>query len=185
MPTQDTKPVRTVKTAAEATDKAATANVNAAERTAGAARTVAKDMTDAAFAYPTTEVPEMMRSFAEQGLNQSREAYSRMKGAAEDATGMLEESFNANRENMRTVQYKTLDAAQANTEAAFDLFRKMLSVNSFADAVQVQTSFARERFEAFMDYSKDMQSTLTKVGAEAAKPAKAIMDRTMNQAKAA
>jgi phasin family protein len=58
-------------------------------------------------------------------------------------------------------------------------------VTSVSDAVQLQTAFARERFEAFVDYSKDVQEMISKAGAEAGKPAKVILDRTLSFAKAA
>jgi len=151
----------------------------------GAARSATKDMADAAFAYPSFEMPEAFRSFAEQGLSQTREAYARVKAATEEATGLMEESFEATRENVREVQFKALDAAQANAEATFDLFRKLLGTTSVADAIQLQTTFARERFEALVDYSKDVQSAMSKVGVEVAKPAKTIFDRAVTQAKAA
>ena len=151
----------------------------------GAARSATKDMADAAFAYPSFEMPVAFRSFAEQGLSQTREAYARVKAATEEATGLMEESFEATRENVREVQFKALDAAQANAEATFDLFRKLLGTTSVADAIQLQTAFARERFEAFVDYSKDVQSSLSKVGVEVAKPAKTLFDRAVTQAKAA
>jgi phasin len=157
----------------------------ASEKAAGAARFAAKDMTDVAFTYPTFEVPEVLRSFAEQGLSQTRETYARVKAAAEEATDMIEESFEATREGVREVQFKALDVAQANTEATFDLMRKLMGVTSVADAIQLQTAFARERFEAFVDYSKDVQSTLSRFGTEASKPAKAIFDRALSQAKTA
>ncbi len=167
------------------TKRAAKAAAETTEKTASATKAAAREMSDAAFAYPKIEVPEVFRSFAEQGLNQTREAYSRMKAAAEETTDLLEESFETTRDGVREAQLKALDAAQSNTEATFELFRKLLTVTSVADAFQLQTSFARERFEAFVDYSKDAQSTLAKVGAEASKPAKAIFDRALTQAKAA
>jgi phasin len=156
-----------------------------AEKTAETAKSAAQEMTDAAFAYPKLEVPEVFRSFAEQGLNQTREAYARLKAAAEETTDLLEETFENTREGVREAQFKALDAAQANTEATFELVRKLLTVTTVADAIQLQTAFARERFEAFVDYSKDLQSTLTKVGAEVSKPAKAALDRALAQSKAA
>ena len=64
--------------------KAAAADT--AEKTASAAKSAAKDFTGAAFSLPNFEVPEIFRSFAEQGLTQTREAYARMKSAAEEAT---------------------------------------------------------------------------------------------------
>jgi phasin len=172
--TETTKSARTAKTAAE--------KASAEAVTAGAAT---KDLTDAAFAYPKFEVPEVFRSFAEQGLSQTREAYSRMKAAAEEATDLFEESFETTREGVREVQFKALDVVKENTDAALDLMRKLLTATSVADAVQLQTTFARERFEAMVDYSKDVQATWSKVGTEASKPAKAIFDKAMSLSKAA
>ncbi|HYD15509.1 MAG TPA: phasin [Hyphomicrobium sp.] len=166
---------RAAKAAADTTAKA----------TASAAKSATNDVVDAAFAYPQFEVPEMFRSFAEQGLTQTRDAYARLKAAAEETTDILEESFETTRDNVREVQFKALDVARENADATFELVRKMLTVTSVADAVQLQTAFARERFEAFVDYSKDVQATWTKVGTEAAKPAKALFDRALSQAKAA
>ena len=130
------------------TGKAARAAAETVEKTASAATKAARDVTDAAFAYPSFEVPEAFRSFAEQGLAQTREAYARVKARAEEATDMIEESFETTRDSMRDVQLKALDVAQANAEATFDHVRKLLGVTSVADAFQLQTSFARERFEA-------------------------------------
>ncbi len=162
--------------------KAATAD--AAEKTAAAGKSAAKDMM-AAFSFPNFEMPEIMRSFTEQGLNQTREAYARMKGAAEEATDMLEDSMESTREGVKEVQFKALDMAKANTDAAFEFMRQLLTTTSVADAMQLQTSFARERFEALVDYSKDVQTTMTKAGADVTKPAKAMFEKAMSAAKAA
>jgi len=177
-----TKPVRATKAAAQTTEQVTSDTAERATRTATSA---ARNVADAAFAAPSFEVPEALRSFAEQGLSQTREAYGRMKAAAEEATDVMEESFEGTRESLREVQFKALDAARANVDATFDLARNLLGVTSVSDAIQLQTAFARERFEAFVDYSKDVQSALTKVTSEAGKPAKALLDRTLSQAKAA
>ena len=174
MAESQTKTVRAVKNAAhENTDKA-TASVN---------RTAHKAV-DAAFQFPT-EVPEMFRSMSEQGLSQTRETYARVKAAAEEATDVLEETFSTTRDGLLQVHFQAIDVAKANADATFDFFKKLLGVNSVSDAIELQTSFARERFEAFVDYSKDVQATISKVGAEASRPAKVLLDRTLSQSKAA
>ena len=185
MANTETKAVRAAKTAADATDKVASTTSSAADKAAATTRNAAKEMTDAAFAYPTLEVPEAFRSFAEQGLTQTREAYSRMKAATEEATDLLEDSFETTRESLRDAQYKALEATQANVDATFDFFRKLIGATSVSEAVQLQTTFTRERFEAFVEQSKDVQETFGKVSAEAAKPARALFDRALTQAKAA
>ena len=172
MATNETK-ARPAKGAAETMEKAAATGAAAFKDAA------------AAFSFPNFEVPEMVRSLTETGLNQTREAYARIKTAAEEATDILEDSMETTRESAREVQLKALDMAKANADATFDLFRKLLSTTSVADAVQLQTAFVRERFEALVDYSKDVQATVTKAGTEAAKPAKAMLDKALNYSKAA
>ena len=169
------------------TDKARAtkAAAEAAKKTASEQISAAKDFTSAAFSYPTFEVPEILRSFAEQGLSQTRDAYARIKTATEDATDILEDSIETARGTVRDAQFKAIDLAKANADATFELFRKLLTTKSVGDAVQLQTAFARERFEAMVDYSKDVQATVTKVSAEASKPAKAIFDKALSAAKAA
>lgn len=154
------------------------------EKTAAAGKAATKDILGS-FPFAGFELPEFVRSFTEQGLNQTREAYARLKGAAEDATDILEDSLETTRESVREAQLKALDVAKANADASFELARQLLAARSVSDALQLQTTFARERFEALVDYSKDIQATLTKAGSEAAKPAKAIFDKTLNTAKAA
>jgi len=162
----------------------ATTKAAKATETKTTEKPVAKDAM-AAFSFPNFEVPEIMRSFTEQGMKQSREGYARMKSAAEEATDMLEDSLEATRDSVRTVQFKALDMAKANADAAFELMRQLLGTTSVADAVQIQTAFARDRFEAMVDFSKDVQATVTKASAEAAKPAQAMLEKAMSVAKAA
>ena len=160
------------------------AAADAVSKTVAAEKSAAKDVMSA-FSFPNFELPETMRSFTEQGMNQTRETYARMKSAAEEATDVLEDSLETARESMREVQFKALDMAKANADAAFELMRQLMGTNSVADACQMQTAFARERFEAMVDYSKDVQATVTKASTEAAKPAQAMFEKAMSAAKAA
>jgi phasin len=139
----------------------------------------AKEAMETAFSYPKFEVPEMVRSFAEQGLMQTREAYGRVKDAAEHATDLMEDSLETGRKSVREAQFKTLDMAKANTDATFELMRQLLTATTVSDALQIQTAFARERYEAFVGYSKDIQDMMTKASAEASKPAKAIFEKSL------
>lgn len=150
-----------------------------------AAAEAAKQATEAAFAYPKFEVPEMVRSFAEQGLKQTREAYAAVKDAAEEATDLMEGSLETSRKSMREAQFKALDMARANTDATFDLMRQLLTATTVSDALQIQSAYARERFEAFVGYSKEMQDMIAKAGAEASKPAKALFEKSLSFPKAA
>ena len=168
---------RTAKAAEKATQKATEAVEAATE--------MAQDAMEAALNYPKFEVPEVVRSFAEQSMASTRETYARVKTAAEEATDILEDSLETNRKAVHEAQIKALDMAKANTDASFALMRDLLAVNSVSDALQLQTAFARGRFEAFMGYSKELQEMASKAGADAGKPVKAMFDKTFSFGKAA
>lgn len=175
MARKQTKAARAARTTSAKMSQTAEAG---AERVAAAAASMA-DRADSAFAVAGFEVPEMFRNVAEQSLTQTREAYARMKSAAEEATDALEESFGKSRDGVLEFQKKSLEISQANADATFDLARQLLGVTSVTDAVQLQTAFMRERFESLVDYSKDVQATCEKVANEAAKPAKTLFDRAV------
>ena len=138
-----------------------------------------------AWRVPGYEVPEAFRAMTEQGIEQARESYSRMKAAAEEATDMAEETFETTREGVLALQLRSLDAAKASTDAYFDLTRKLLGTRSVADALQLQTAFARDRFEAFVDYAKDVQTGVTKLSEETVRPAQDAFNKAMNASKSA
>jgi phasin len=131
------------------------------------------------------EMPELFRSMSETGITQARDTYVRLKTAAEEATDAMEESFEATRAGLVTLQNKALDAAERNSAATFGFLRSLLGVTSAADAVQLQTSFARERFEAFVDYAKDVQTTMAQVTQDASRPARAAMGKAAGETRTA
>ena len=129
------------------------------------------------------EVPEVFRSMAENGVVQAREHYAQFKASAEDATDLIEETFETARDGVMNLQHKALDAAKQNTDASFDFAKQIMGVTSVADAVQMQAKFAREQFDAFVDYSKDFQSRLTQVAEDTAAPSKAAFSKAVSAAK--
>jgi len=132
-----------------------------------------------------TQAPELFRTIAETSANQAREAYARVKTAAEDVTDVMEETFENTRDGVLEAQHKALDVARDNTEATFDFAKKLLAVTSLSDAVQLQTGFVRERFEAYIDYTKGIHAAATKLVEDASEPAKTAVARTLNEVKAA
>ena len=174
----------------------------AAGETAGAARDTVNGAADAARsamsdAFETInrsmgawqargfEMPELFRSMSETGIAQARDAYGRMKTAAEEATDLMEESFETTRAGLVTLQHKALDAAERNSAATFNFVRQLLGVASVADAMQLQTTFARERFEAFVDYTKDVQATVAQVTQDVSRPARAALAKASGETRTA
>ncbi|MCC2113314.1 MAG: phasin [Hyphomicrobiales bacterium] len=134
---------------------------------------------------PTMEVPAVVREAAEKSVTQAKEAYDKMKVAAEETTDVLEDTYETARDGFVAVNLKTVEMFQANTDAAFDFAKKLFAVKSVADMVELQSTFARERFDAFTTQAKEMQELFSKVATETAEPAKSAIEKTMKEFKAA
>jgi phasin len=167
----------------------ATAKKPAAAKTAQAQvadvmETIEANVTEL-FPMATAEVPEAFRDMAEKGVSQARENYAKVKAAAEEATDVLEESFETARGNTLDLSTASLDAAKANIDAGFAFLKDFMAVKSVSEAVELQTAFARERFDASTAQAKDMQAKVTKMTEEATKPVKDAMAKSMEAFKVA
>jgi len=138
-----------------------------------------------AFALQNVEVPVAVREFAEQSIEKAKDNYAKIKTAAEDATDILEDSYESSRQGMLEINMKALDAAKTSTDAAFTFCKDMLSVKSVAEAVELQSNFARKQFESTIAQSKDMQELVTKIATDATQPAKDAFQKTFKDLHAA
>lgn len=169
---------------AKKTAAKSTASKTAQAQVAEVMDTIETNVTEL-FPIATAEVPEAFRDMAEKGVAQARENYAKVKAAAEEATDVLEETFETARANTLDLSSASLDAAKANIDAGFAFLKDFMGVKSVSEAVELQTAFARERFEASTAQAKDMQSKVTKMTDEAAKPVKDAVAKSMEAFKAA
>lgn len=128
------------------------------------------------------EVPAMVRDMAEKAVSQTKDGYAKAKAAAEESIDVVEETLETVRESTLEVQHKAMDNAKANTDAAYDFFKDMFSVKSMSEAVELQTSFARQQFEMLSSQSKDLSTLAGKAVTETLKPAKQAADKAMKAA---
>jgi phasin len=136
-------------------------------------------------AFDASKMNDQFRSFAEKGMEQSKEAYAKAKGMAEDSQKMVQDTFDSAKAHSTDIAMKALKAARSNTDAGFAHFEALLGAKSFSDVIEMQTAFARKQFEIVTDQVKDMQSA-TKVAAEdIAKPAKVVAEKVAKTVEAA
>nr|WP_306265099.1 phasin [Pararhizobium sp. IMCC3301] len=128
------------------------------------------------------EVPAMVRDMAEKAVSQSKDGYAKAKAAAEDSFDMVEETLETVRETSLEVQQKAMDNAKASTDAVYDFFKDMFGVKSVSEAVELQTSFARQQFEMLSAQTKDMSELAGKAATESFKPAKDAAEKVMKTA---
>ena len=124
------------------------------------------------FDLPKLEVPAAFREIAEKGVAQAKDAYERVKAAAEEATDLLEDTYTTAAKGAADYNLKVIEAARANTNAAFDYARELLDVKSFSEIIELSTAHARKQFEAVSEQSKELAALAQKVATETTEPLK-------------
>jgi phasin len=118
------------------------------------------------------EVPAAFREFAEKGMSQAKDSYEKLKTAAEEATDVLEAAYvNASR---GSAEYglRLIEAARANTSAAFDFAAGLMGVKSVSEMIELSTGHARKQFETLSEQTKELTALAQKVATEASEPIK-------------
>jgi len=126
-----------------------------------------------AFDLPKVEVPEAFREFAEKGAAQTKEMYERMRVSAEEATGLLENTFKTAATGATEFNRKMIENARSNANAIFDHAIALLGAKSPSEAMEVSTAHVRKQFEAVAHQTKELTALAQKVTTETAEPVKA------------
>ena len=131
------------------------------------------------------EMPAAVRDMAEKGVEQFRGAYDRMRAAAEESSDLIEDSCETTRQGLAELNLRALEAAKANTDAAYSFFRDMVGAKSMSQAIELQTSYARKQFEALSGPTKDMQELTSKLASDASEPVKDAVQKMFKDINAA
>jgi phasin len=128
---------------------------------------------------------DQFRVMTEKGMEQSREAYARLKNGAEETQKAFETGFETARATGAELSLKTISAMRANAEAAFAHMEALVGVRSVSEFVELQTAFVRKGVEMAVEQAKDMQAVSSKAAEEAAKPVKDVFEKAMRELKVA
>jgi phasin len=118
------------------------------------------------------EVPEQMRAFAEKGVSQARENYTKFKDAAETHNSAIEAVITTATKGATDYSAKLLEIVKANTTAAFDFAQELASAKSPSQVMELWSSHARKTVETFTAQTKELAELTQKIAAETAEPIK-------------
>ncbi len=135
--------------------------------------------------FDPAKAGEQFRAFTEKGVEQSKEAYSRMKSGAEWAQKTMESSAETVRAATSELSLKTISALRANSEAGFSHLEALANAKSFSEVVELQTGFFRAQFETVMAQAKDMQAAATKAAEDVSRPVANVWETAVKELKAA
>ena len=136
-------------------------------------------------AFDPSKLTESFREFAEKGATQSREAYSRMKAAADETTKTVEITMQSAQAGTVEIGLKAIDAFRSNADLSLSHMEALLGVKSVAELVELQTGFLRRQAEMTVEQAKTMQEATRKLAEEVTKPGKEAAEKVMATFKAA
>lgn len=135
--------------------------------------------------FDVSKATDQVRAFAEKGVEQSKEAYAKLKTGAEEAQKTLENTY----ENAKTVStdlsLKTISALRANAEANFSHLEALVGAKSISEVVELQTAFLRKRVEMAVEQAKDFQAVASKAAEDVAAPLKTAFEKAVKELKVA
>src|SRR6516162_6688781 len=95
-----------------------------------------------------------------------------MKSSAGEATHVPEDTYAATATRASDYGLKVIEAARANTNAAFDFASQLMTVKSLSEMVELSTAHTRKQFEALATQSKELAAIAQKVATDSAEPVK-------------
>jgi phasin len=123
------------------------------------------------------EAPAAFRDMAEKSLSQAKDNYEKMKSAAEEATGVLEDTYASASKGAADYSLKVIEVARINTNAAFDFAAELFAAKSISEVIELSTAHARHQFETLSAQTKELATLAQKVATEAAEPMKEGMTK--------
>lgn len=135
--------------------------------------------------FDASKATDQFRAIAEKGVEQSKEAYDKIKTNAEEAQKAMESSFETAKAVSGDLSLKTISALRANTEAGFSHLEALVAAKSISEVIELQTSFLRKRVEMTVEQAKEMQAVSTRAAEEISKPVKAVFEKALKELKVA
>ena len=135
--------------------------------------------------FDASKATDQIRAFAEKGVEQSKEAYSKLKTGAEETQKVLESTFETAKTVSSDLSLKTIAALRANAEAGFSHLEALIGAKSLSEVVELQTAFLRKRVETTVEQAKDFQAVASKAAEDVSKPIKTAFEKALKEIKAA
>ncbi len=122
--------------------------------------------------------PAGIGSPAAASVDQAREAFASMRSSADTLTGSLGTSRDAAAKGMQDFATTLIDAMHTQLAATLDYLKALATVRTLSEAIELQSSHARQQFETVTDHAKALAKIATRTATDAAAPVGNVLDGT-------
>ena len=123
-----------------------------------------------------------IREFAEKTVAQAREGYDKLKDVAQTGNATIEAVCSSAAKGATEYTTRLLDIARTNTNSAFDLTAKLVTVRAPSEVLTLVTAHAREQYELLTGQAKELADLSQKVTTETVEPIKAGAAKVFSKA---
>jgi len=131
--------------------------------------------------FDASQATDQIRAFAEKGVEQSKEAYAKVKSVSEDMQKALEETYENVRSASSELTTRSIAAARTNSTALFDHLDSLVAAKSLSELFELQGTFVRKSYERFTEQAKDFQALSSKASEDVAKPVKGLFEKSVKE----
>ncbi|MGB3899487.1 MAG: phasin [Mesorhizobium sp.] len=135
--------------------------------------------------FDAAKATDQIRAFAEKGVEQSKEAYAKLKTGAEETQKVLETTYETAKAVSSDLSLKTIAALRTNADAGFSHLEALVGARSLSEVVELQTAFVRKQFETTVQQAKEFQAVASKAAEDVSKPVKVAVEKAFNELKVA
>ena len=129
------------------------------------------------------QVPEEMRTFAEQSLTQARQALDGYLGAARRTAETVGQTTDRVQAGAKDLAQKALSSAEQNLRTTLDYAERLVRAKDLQGAAQVQSAYVRTQVEVMQAQMKEFGSAAQSAMGRASDQA-GTTDKTKGRGKA-
>jgi len=105
------------------------------------------------------EIPEQVREFAENSMDQARKAFDDIIASTQEAVSSAEESSSSIQSSVMNFGKQALDYAEENMTSAFDFAQQIIRTTDPEEIMKLQTDYLKAQMSAYGEQARSMSES--------------------------
>ena len=116
------------------------------------------------------EIPQEMRAFAEQSVEQAKKAFGSFIQAATEAVSQMQGRAQMAQESAKDMAEKSMSYAEQNVASTFEFAQNLLRAKDPSEIMRLQSEFVSRQMQTLTQQAQDLSQSAAKLAADATKP---------------
>lgn len=116
------------------------------------------------------EIPKELRSMAETGLKQAREAFEKFLAGAHTAAGTIEERGATARAGAKDIGSKAIAFAEKNVHASLDYAQALVHAKDLSEVMRLHSEYVQAQMRALAEQASEIGHAVGKAAVDVTKP---------------